>query len=53
MENKIKVAGDKKNTAGEQVYFGKFNFKLKMNLGEGSWVAGFAKTSRRFWLWRQ
>jgi len=36
------AAGDKKNTAGEQFYFSRFNNKLKMKLGEGSWSAGFA-----------
>jgi len=25
----------------------------KKNTAGGSWVAGFAKTSWRFWLWQQ
>lgn len=36
-------AGDKKNTAGEQVHFSKLSYGLKMGLREGSWVAGFIK----------
>ncbi len=43
-------AGDKKNTAGEQVNFSKIDYKIKINLGEGSWSAGFAKTRWRLWL---
>lgn len=50
MTKKTMVAGDKKNTAGEQVNFSKMEYKTKMNLGEGSWSAGFAKTGKRFWL---
>jgi len=50
MKNKLMDAGDKKNTAGEQVHFSKLKSKIKMNLGEGSWSAGFAKTGKRFWL---
>jgi len=50
MINIKKAAGDKKNTAGEQFHFSRFNNKLKMKLREGSWSAGFAKTSEGFWL---
>jgi hypothetical protein len=42
-------AGDKKNTAGEQVH-GCYSMFKGMSLRNGSWVAGFAKTSWRFWL---
>jgi len=41
-------AEDKKNTAGEQFHFSRFNNKLKMKLREGSWVAGRIKTCWMF-----
>ena len=44
-----KDAGDKKNTAGEQVH-GSYSIFEGVGLRNGSWVAGFAKTHRRFWL---
>ena len=42
-------AGDKKNTAGEQVH-GRYSMLEGVGLRNGSWSAGFAKTGERFWL---
>jgi hypothetical protein len=44
-----KAAGDKKNTAGEQVC-GNCSIFEGTGLREGSWSAGFAKTGEGFWL---